>query len=242
MASTDKKIEDKSPAPEIEKKEDKKPVEDIYLQKDEDTYNKLEEMKSIKVVENEIEECKSIIEFKKKENFDFLFWNERLPKLNQILEELKKSKPSDKEYISIIQNELKYEYSLYNKLTKDHTRAVKGRILKRISILKKELSDFGIKDHKPDSFYEKFGLIITHLANCTHPNGNRYIGELNGYKLEGFGILKYGDGKCITITFSTEEDCCLITIKNTGCTLKEDELPHLLDSFYRGSNVGNAKG
>ena len=45
MASTDKKIEDKSPAPEIEKKEDKKPVEDIYFQKDEDTYNKLEEMK-----------------------------------------------------------------------------------------------------------------------------------------------------------------------------------------------------
>ena len=54
--------------------------------------------------------------------------------------------------------------------------------------------------------------------------------------------LKYGDGKCITITFSTEEDCCLITIKNTGCTLKEDELPNLFDSFYRGSNVGTAKG
>ena len=43
MASTDKKIEDK--APEIEKKEDKKPVEDIYLQQDEDTYHKLQEMK-----------------------------------------------------------------------------------------------------------------------------------------------------------------------------------------------------
>lgn len=54
--------------------------------------------------------------------------------------------------------------------------------------------------------------------------------------------LKYGDGKYITISFSTEEDCCLITVKNTGCTLKEDELPHLFDSFYRGSNVGNAKG
>ena len=47
--------------------------------------------------------------------------------------------------------------------------------------------------------------------------------------------LKYGDGKYITISFSTEEDCCLITVK-------EDELPHLFDSFYRGSNVGNAKG
>lgn len=39
--------------------------------------------------------------------------------------------------------------------------------------------------------------------------------------------LKYGDGKYITISFSTEEDCCLITVKNSGCTLKEDELPHL---------------
>lgn len=54
--------------------------------------------------------------------------------------------------------------------------------------------------------------------------------------------LKYGDGKYITISFSTEEDCCLITVKNSGCTLKEDELPHLFASFYRGSNVGNAKG
>lgn len=54
--------------------------------------------------------------------------------------------------------------------------------------------------------------------------------------------LKYGDGKYITISFSTEEDCCLITVKNRGCTLKEDELPHLFDSFYRGSNVENAKG
>lgn len=54
--------------------------------------------------------------------------------------------------------------------------------------------------------------------------------------------LKYGDGKCIAISFSTEEDCCLITVKNTGCTLKEEELPNLFDSFYRGSNVGTAKG
>lgn len=28
--------------------------------------------------------------------------------------------------------------------------------------------------------------------------------------------LKYGDGKYITISFSTEEDCCLITVKTAA--------------------------
>lgn len=54
--------------------------------------------------------------------------------------------------------------------------------------------------------------------------------------------IKYGDGRCINISFSDEEDCKLITVVNTGCTLKEEELPHLFDSFYRGSNSEKQKG
>lgn len=54
--------------------------------------------------------------------------------------------------------------------------------------------------------------------------------------------IKYGDGHSIQITFSEEEDCRLITIKNTGCTLSENELPHIFDSFWRGSNKGNTPG
>lgn len=54
--------------------------------------------------------------------------------------------------------------------------------------------------------------------------------------------IKYGDGHCITIAFSEEEDCRLITIKNSGCTLPDTELPHIFDSFWRGSNVGSNGG
>lgn len=54
--------------------------------------------------------------------------------------------------------------------------------------------------------------------------------------------LKYGDGRRVEITFSDEEDCRLITVCNGGCTLPENELPHIFDSFWRGSNAGNKQG
>lgn len=54
--------------------------------------------------------------------------------------------------------------------------------------------------------------------------------------------IKYGDGEEISISINMEEDCRLITVKNSGCSLSENELPHIFDSFWRGSNVGNKKG
>ncbi len=54
--------------------------------------------------------------------------------------------------------------------------------------------------------------------------------------------VKYGDGRRICVEFSDEEDCKLITITNTGCTLSQSELNHIFDSFYRGSNVGSNSG
>ena len=54
--------------------------------------------------------------------------------------------------------------------------------------------------------------------------------------------IKYGDGKSISIHFDDEEDCKIITVKNSGCTLPESEVVHIFDSFYRGSNVGSKNG
>ncbi len=54
--------------------------------------------------------------------------------------------------------------------------------------------------------------------------------------------MKYGDGKRIAFSFSDEEDCRLMTVSNTGCTLPPEELQDIFDSFKRGSNVGNAEG
>ena len=54
--------------------------------------------------------------------------------------------------------------------------------------------------------------------------------------------LKYGDGRRISIRFSDEEDCRLVTVENTGSSLPERELPNIFDSFYRGSNSEKQKG
>ena len=54
--------------------------------------------------------------------------------------------------------------------------------------------------------------------------------------------VKYGDGKRIAISFSKEEDCQLIHISNSGCTLSDSELPHIFDSFWRGSNTDSQSG
>jgi len=54
--------------------------------------------------------------------------------------------------------------------------------------------------------------------------------------------VKYGDGHYINLSFSDEEDCRLIIISNSGCTLTDTELPHIFDSFWRGSNTENNQG
>lgn len=54
--------------------------------------------------------------------------------------------------------------------------------------------------------------------------------------------LKYGDGTKVSVSFEQEEDCILITVSNSGCSLNENELPHIFESFWRGSNVGSNNG
>lgn len=54
--------------------------------------------------------------------------------------------------------------------------------------------------------------------------------------------IKYGDGISISINFHDEEDCRIITIKNSGCTLEQNELSRIFDSFFRGSNIGSKSG
>ncbi len=54
--------------------------------------------------------------------------------------------------------------------------------------------------------------------------------------------LKYGDGRRIELLFPEDDEGVLIAVKNGGCTLDRDEMPHIFDSFYRGSNSGNARG
>ena len=54
--------------------------------------------------------------------------------------------------------------------------------------------------------------------------------------------IKYGDGERIAVSFSEEENCRLVTVTNTGGSLDEEELLHIFDSFYRGSNSSKESG
>lgn len=54
--------------------------------------------------------------------------------------------------------------------------------------------------------------------------------------------VKYGDGKQISILFSREEGCQLITVSNTGNTLSDIETVRLFESFWRGSNATGKPG
>ena len=83
-------------------------------------------------------------------------------------------------------------------------------------------------------------FIIEETGNCLiYADTDRLVEVLQNV-IEN--ALKYGDGKKIDISFDEEEDCKLIVVSNTGNSLKEEEIPNLFDSFYRGSNSGNIAG
>ncbi len=54
--------------------------------------------------------------------------------------------------------------------------------------------------------------------------------------------IKYGDGRWIRIGFDEEEDCRMVTVENSGTPLKETEISHVFESFWRGSNAENKPG
>ncbi|MBQ3512250.1 MAG: HAMP domain-containing histidine kinase [Lachnospiraceae bacterium] len=97
-----------------------------------------------------------------------------------------------------------------------------------------------------ESYYkDKLSVIhtefhVNEISECLVKGDRNRMVEVLQNVMEN--AIKYGDGKSIQISFSEEEDCKLIHIENSGCNLKEEELPNLFDSFYRGSNSTNMKG
>ena len=54
--------------------------------------------------------------------------------------------------------------------------------------------------------------------------------------------VKYGDGKSVSIDFSEEDGCALVTVRQSGCTLADSCIPHIFESFWRGENAENIPG
>ncbi|MCM1537435.1 MAG: HAMP domain-containing histidine kinase [bacterium] len=84
------------------------------------------------------------------------------------------------------------------------------------------------------------GFQVDEMSECLVKGDKDRIVEVLQNVMEN--AIKYGDGKNIRISFGEEEDCKLVHIENSGCSLKKEELPNLFDSFYRGSNSTGMKG
>jgi signal transduction histidine kinase len=118
--------------------------------------------------------------------------------------------------------------------------------------------DFLMLEVKDDEVY--LGNVLTRIEEYYHEKFSRLHTEFTINKYDDMLIrgdedrlvevmqnvlenaIKYGDGKKISISFSEEEDCKLIAVENTGCSLEESELSSIFDSFYRGSNTTNIRG
>lgn len=83
-------------------------------------------------------------------------------------------------------------------------------------------------------------FVIEECSDCLLKGDKNRLIEVLQNIMEN--AIKYGDGERIQIFCDEEEDCKLIHIENSGCSLKEEELPNLFDSFYRGSNSHGIKG
>ena len=54
--------------------------------------------------------------------------------------------------------------------------------------------------------------------------------------------LKYGDGRRVELIFPEDDECVQIALRNGGCTLSVDDLPHIFESFWRGANAESIRG
>lgn len=104
---------------------------------------------------------------------------------------------------------------------KELVELIKAHYVERLSVLH---TDFTVED----------------VADCLICGDKDRLVEVIQNIIEN--AIKYGDGKKISISFDDEEDCKLITVSNTGLVPQESEETYLFDSFYRGSNCGNASG
>lgn len=88
--------------------------------------------------------------------------------------------------------------------------------------------------------YQHIELMVASYRDCMLRGDRERLIEVLENIMEN--AVKYGDGRKISIDFSQEEDCQLIWITNSGNSLKDNELAHIFDSFWRGSNTQGIPG
>ena len=149
---------------EIKKEENK--IEDKYPLQQEKIFHRINQMKCISVLEKEIDVCKMVVAYKKKNNLDSKEWENKIEQANKQLNEIKTKKENGEidleEYKKSIQNELTYEQKLLDVyLSKDQASTqmqkdnIKKRINIRILVLNKELNELGNNSEENKNTEEK---------------------------------------------------------------------------------------
>lgn len=99
----------------------------------------------------------------------------------------------------------------------------------------------GIREYYEDKMQlNQIDFEIGTYSNCLLKGDKDRFTEVLQNIIEN--AIKYGDGKRIWLEMTREEEEYIIKISNTGCTLETKELPHIFDSFFRGSNVEKRPG
>jgi len=111
-----------------------------------------------------------------------------------------------------------------------------------------ENGEFYIKDvieEIREYYYDKMTLnhidfVVSDYSNClVYGDKNRLVEVIQNI-IEN--AIKYGDGKRISLQFERDDETVSVCVINSGCNLSKRELPHIFDSFFRGSNVEKQQG
>lgn len=105
-----------------------------------------------------------------------------------------------------------------------------------LSALIKTIAEY----YKDKLGYLKIGFEIGPYTDCILNGDEERAVEVLQNIIEN--AVKYGAGSAVRLSFSDEEDCRLISVSNSGCTLSENEAPHIFDSFWRGANAQGISG
>lgn len=145
-------------------------------------------------------------------------------------------------------NEAAGQIEVHAKEIEDFVKEIISASSEEIISIEVEDSEFYLKDfvEKIREVYEpKAKVILAELIIGDYENK-----LLKGDMERAFEVMenllenafKYGDGRRITIDFYEEDYCQVVRVFNTGAVVTDMELPHLFDSFYRGSNVADKPG
>ena len=135
---------------EIKKEENK--IEDKYPLQQEKIFHRINQMKCLSVLEKEIDICKMVIAYKKKNNLDSKEWESKIEQANKQLNDIKTKVESGEidleAYKKTVKDELNYEQKLLDVyLAKDQTSTqmqkdnIKKRINIRILVINNELKE-----------------------------------------------------------------------------------------------------